>query len=65
MIRGENGGIVMDLISKEKVDVRVEDIIEQLRLHEEAVRQILHGGIEIHKKGLKAEMYWNRQPRPC
>ncbi|EJW20195.1 hypothetical protein M5X00_06075 [Paenibacillus alvei] len=47
----------MDLISKEKVDVRVEDIIEQLRLHEEAVRQILHGGIEIHKKGLKAEMY--------
>lgn len=47
----------MNPISKEKVDVCVEDIIEQLGLLEGAVRQILHGEVEIHKKGLKAEMY--------
>ncbi|MCY9532190.1 MULTISPECIES: hypothetical protein [Paenibacillus] len=46
----------MSSMSKKQVVVRVEDIIEQLGLDEEAVLQELREEVKIHKEGLKAEM---------
>ena len=53
----EDGGVDMSSMSIKQVVVRVEDIIEQLGLDEEAVLQELREEVKIHKEGLKAEMY--------
>jgi hypothetical protein len=52
-----DGGVDMSSMSKKQVVVRVEDIIEQLGLDEEAVLQELREEVKIHKEGLKAELY--------
>ncbi|WP_139070660.1 hypothetical protein [Paenibacillus sp. KS1] len=52
-----DGGVDMSSMSIKQVVVRVEDIIEQLGLDEEAVLQELREEVKIHKEGLKAEMY--------
>ncbi|GAV10678.1 hypothetical protein [Paenibacillus sp. NAIST15-1] len=52
-----DGGVDMSSMSIKQVVVRVEDIIEQLGLDEEAVLEELREEVKIHKEGLKAEMY--------